>query len=89
MALGASRSGGASGEAAQGDGTAWAETRSGGGGAVLDDGQRGEHPGSWSTCAWTYRGAVREQRGCTGKKERKEERRTEKKKEKKRKRKRG
>jgi len=40
----ASRSGGASGKAAQGDEMAWADA-SGGGGAVLDDGWRGEHPG--------------------------------------------
>ena len=48
MALGALWSGGASGEAAQGDGTARAGA-SGGDGTVLDDGQRGEHPGAWFT----------------------------------------
>ena len=49
MALGALRSGGASGEAAQGDGTARASA-SGAGGTVFDNGRRGEHPGTWEQC---------------------------------------
>ena len=64
-----------------GDGTG----RPGAGGVVLNDGQRGEHPGSWSAWAagarvrvWAWSRGMRGQ----GKKEKKEERRREKEKEK-------